>query len=118
MALEQLGERSLVSAPRGLDQPGLVPWGFRFLHGRARTSHGPRAFAKTQTDPANPSPAPGLSPIMKVYAITIALGAVSMFAFGRVLALTQGCSGFCDPAVSTSFGAIAGLIAARMIRTA
>lgn len=55
---------------------------------------------------------------MKVYALTIGLGALSMFLFGRVLALTQGCSGFCDPAVSTSFGAIAGLIAARMIRTA
>ncbi len=55
---------------------------------------------------------------MKVYALMVGAGALSMFLFGRVLAWTQGCSGFCDPAVSTSFGAFAGLLAARMIRTA
>ena len=55
---------------------------------------------------------------MKVYALFIASGADSMFLFGRVLAFTQGCAGFCDPVVSSSFGAFAGLLAARMTRTA
>ena len=56
--------------------------------------------------------------MMRVYAVTTALGAFTMFLLGRALALTQGCVGFCDPVTSTSFGAVAGLIAARMIRTA
>lgn len=55
---------------------------------------------------------------MKTYAAWMGIGALAMFGLGRLLALTEGCSGFCDPIVSTSFGLIAGAFAARMSRTA
>lgn len=77
-----------------------------------------QSFASRARAGTNLFPRSRLSPPMKVYALMVGAGALSMFLFGRVLAWTQGCSGFCDPAVSTSFGAFAGLLAARMIRTA
>lgn len=55
---------------------------------------------------------------MRIYFVWIGLGGLVMFGFGRLLALTQGCTGFCDPGVSTTFGMISGAIAARLVRTA
>lgn len=55
---------------------------------------------------------------MRLYVVTMGAGAGALFLLGRALALTHGCVGLCDPVVSTTFGALAGLIAARMIRTA